>query len=173
MAITFQYQARPTVPLTAATLPVTVAGMAWFKAWEPPYFPTRFKTELQDTETRQIAPPPPPAGVSGIAWMKTWEPPSFRGVPVERQPATQWPAKVPIPQPVGVSGIAFVEQWKPPYFPKVTLFYLQPAEMKGVLLASTLPPVPVRPTRRKPLLTQATNTPGGGYPPNYWRGQTD
>jgi len=94
--------------LTPDTLPVGIAGMAW---WYPFDQPPQKKTKpfIQQTEMRVLIPGTLPVGISGSAWFKTWEPPFF---PKKMKPHLQ-------PQPV-YGGPVVAVPWRGYYLVKIS-----------------------------------------------------
>lgn len=53
---------------------IPISGMAWYGEWEPPYFPTKTKTEQIQTHFVSLTPTTLPVPISGQAYNYAWEP---------------------------------------------------------------------------------------------------
>lgn len=125
------------VSLTPATLPVGISGSAFFRPWEPPYFPRRVPADRQQTELRTLIPPAILSLLKGIPWYYQFDQPPQRKTPVERQ-QTELHTLLPASIVAKIQGIAWRVQFSEPYFHRGVKPWLQPATNFAVSPA-TLP----------------------------------
>lgn len=111
------FDALGTHPLGRFDQVVPISGMAWYGEWEPPYFPTKTKTEQIQTHFVSLTPATLPVPTSGQAYNYAWEPPFFSTKTKPELTPTHFVALTPSTLPVPVSGQAYDFPWEPPYFP--------------------------------------------------------
>lgn len=105
-----------------------IEGISWMKVWEPPFFPTKYRVEQQQTSFWNPKPPVDLSLLQGIPWWYPFDQPKQVKVPVERQQTEM--RLLLSPQAISfIQGMAWQVPFSEPYFKKETKVYVQQSQM--------------------------------------------